>query len=482
MTDGGPILLGIDAGLSSLKVAAFDATGHLLGSASRPYVLRRTADGAVEEDPEQWLTLAAEAIQDLLAGGVCRPEQVAGIGLSARGSAGVFVDGDGQVIAGEWRDGRHWEQARALRERFGPHSDTRGLASKTRYLAEQEPATFARVAHPLFQKDFLLYRLTGTVATDPSSGPRDLVWPAAVWDWIGFPLERVPPVRPHTDIGGYLLPAAAEALGLPAGLPVGVGGHDGACANTGAGAVRPGQVCLTLGTNGVARSVSETPAPTVPWQGISAYHFLPGRWFCGGDAGLLGHAPTWLARILDEGHTALETMAAALPPGAGGVTFLPFLKGQVCPESRRNRRAAWLGLHEGADRAHLYRATLEGTACLVRQMADRLALLGLGSGDWRASGGGARSPLWLAIIAALLDRPLIVVEPEEGPRGACLFLAVGLGWYATVDEAVDTWVRPARIIEPAADLVAAYQPVFERFTRLDAAVAAVEQPQVDPRH
>ncbi len=187
-----------------------------------------------------------------------------------------------------------------------------------------------------------------------------------------------------------------------------------------------------------------------------------------------------------------DQMRMLVPPGASLwqpasiepvpviVSNLPWLAQATWSDSF-SVPTAWLGLYEGAGRAHLYRATLEGTACLVRQMADRLALLGLGGGDWRASGGGARSSLWLAIIAALLDRPLIVVEPEEGPRGACLFLAVGLGWYATVDEAVDAWVRPARIVEPAVDLVAAYQPVFERFARLDAAVAAVEQPQVDPR-
>jgi xylulokinase len=470
----GPVLLGIDVGLSALKVAAFDAAGRLLGRASRTYPPRRIEADRVEEDPEQWLTLAAAAVRELLAGGVCRPAQVAGIGLSARGSGPVFVDAAGRALAPHWLDRRHAPQSRRLTERFGPYADTRSLPSKTLHLAEHYPELFARLAHPLFVKDFLLYRLTGAVATDPSSGPRGLVWPREVWDWIGFPVERVPPVRPHTAIGGRLLPAMAAAFGLPAGLPVGVGGHDGACANTGAGAILPGQVCLTLGTNGVARSIAAAPAPTVPWQGISAYHYLPGRWCCGGDAGLLGHAPTWLARLVERGHDALEAAARPLPPGAEGVTFLPFLNGQVSPTRRPERRAAWLGLHADAGQAHLYRAVLEGAACLLRQIAGRLAALGLGDGAWSVSGGGANSQLWLEIIAALLDRPLVLVEPEEGPRGACMYLAVGLGWYDSVEACAAEWVRVRATIEPAPELVAAYAPVFARFQRLEAAVAAAE--------
>ena len=117
---------------------------------------------------------------------------------------------------------------------------------------------------------------------------------------------------------------------------------------------------------------------------------------------------------------------------------------------------------------------MEGAACLIRQIADRLAELDLGGGDWSVSGGGGNSRLWLEIIAALLERPLIVVEPEEGPRGACIFLAVGLGWYKSVEACAAEWVRPVAVVEPEPGLVAAYRPVLARFERFDAAVAAVD--------
>jgi xylulokinase len=470
------VLLGVDIGMSYLKVAAFDRHGRLVARGQAPYRTDRPSPGVVEQDPEQWVDLASGIVRQFIADGAFRPEQVAGIATSGRGSGAVFVDDAGRVLAPHWLDGRNEPQHRALVERFGHESDNRALASKTLHFKERYPELFARMRYPLFVKDFMLYRMTGVVATDPSSGPRSLEakWPEDVWSWIGVPLERVPPVRPHTEIAGTLLPEAAERFGLLPGIPVGIGGHDGACANAGAGAIEVGQVCLTMGTNGVARSIADHPAQQVPWRGISAYHYLPGRWCCGGDATYAGHTGTWLANILDRGHAELEVAARAVPPGSDGVTFLPFLHGQIAPERRARARAAYIGMSEMTGRAELYRATLEGVAYLYRSIRDRLFEMGLGDGEWRVSGGGANSALWMEIMAALLERPLLIVEPEEGPRGVAMFTAVALGWYPSVEACAAEWVRTVRTVEPDAALTDTYLPHYERYRRLADAVYAAE--------
>src|SRR5690606_34626089 len=119
---------------------------------SRPYERLRPAPNRVEEDPEQWITSSAALVRQFLAEGAFRPDQVAGISISARGSGAVFVDRDGQVLAPHWLDGRNAPQARRLREQFGPFADNRALPSKTLYLAEHEPELFARLGHPLYVK------------------------------------------------------------------------------------------------------------------------------------------------------------------------------------------------------------------------------------------------------------------------------------------------------------------------------------------
>ena len=465
------ILLGIDVGMSAIKVAAFDRRGRLVSAGQRGYVTERPSPGRVEQDPEQWIDLAGEIVREL---GI-DPQAVKGIAPSGRGSGAVFVGQDDRVLVPHWMDNRSGPQHHALVERFGPEADNRALASKTLHLKEAYPEQFARLKHVVCVHDFLLYRLTGVVATDPASGPRSVSaeWPADVWAYIG---AEPPPVRPLDALIGELRPATAARLGLRPGIPVANGGHDGACANIGAGAIRVGDVCMTMGTNTVARSISDHPAQQIPWRGISAYHFLPGRWCCGGDANHAGAAATWLARALDKGHAELEAQAVKVAPGSNGVVFLPFLGGQIAPERRSEARAAFLGMTADTGRAELYRATMEGVAYLYRSIAHRLEELELcrPGGEWRVSGGGARSELWMRIMAALVERPFAIGEPEEGPRGAAMLTAVALGWYPSVEACAEEWIRTVRRVEPEAELTAAYRGPYERYLRFADAVYSVE--------
>jgi xylulokinase len=142
------VLIGIDVGLSSLKVAAFDRAGRLLGRRQTGYQTERPAPGRVEQEPEQWLDGAGRLIQGMIADGAFAPEQVAGIATSGRGSGAVFVDTDGRVLAPHWLDSRNAPQHRRLVERFGPECDNRALASKTLHLKEEHPSSSRACATP----------------------------------------------------------------------------------------------------------------------------------------------------------------------------------------------------------------------------------------------------------------------------------------------------------------------------------------------
>ncbi len=476
------LILSIDAGSSFLKTVVFDREGKIVARERAPYETRHPAPGLAEQDPDSWLDLVAVSVDRLRRGGV-NTDEIAGIGLSGRGALAIFLDRDGRVLAPCWLDRRAAPAARALADTLGADLDyqTRSLASKTYHLKLHHPDAFARLALPLFLKDFLLYRLTGAVATDPSSVISPTGWPANLWDAVGFPVERLAPIRPHTALGGALAGPVADRLGLPAGLPVGVGGHDGACANAGAGALRPGQVCLTMGTQGVVRAIAAAPPVDARPKRVSPYPYLPGRWCCSGDLVLAGATPTLVARLLDPSpanpsgalHERMTAAAHDVPPGSHGVIYLPFPGGQVSPELRPSARAAFLGLSAGTTRADLYRAALEGVACAFRSVVEREREIGLALDDIRLTGGGAENDLWVRIMADVLNNPLTIVEPEEGARGAAMFLASGLGWFRSPDDAADAWVRTVRRVEPSADVVA-YEPIYRRFRRLADAVYAAE--------
>ncbi|HVC32084.1 MAG TPA: FGGY family carbohydrate kinase [Chloroflexota bacterium] len=474
------LILAVDAGSSFLKTVVFDRSGRIVARTSAPYVVHRPTPERAEQQPDDWIDLIASSVESLRAGG-CDPRNLAGIALSGRGGGAVFLDAAGTVLAPCWLDRRSAGAALELAAVVGENLDyqTRGLAGKTYYLRQSQPAEFRRLERAFFVKDFLLYRLTGEAATDPSSGPPNGRWPRQLWDAVGFPVDRLAPVRPHTAVGGTLTTAVAARLGLPARLPVGVGGHDGACANAGAGAILPGQVCLTLGTNGVSRAIAAAPPERARERRVSPYHFLPGRWCCSGDLVRAGSAPTLVATLLGAdastpaatagAHARLTREAREVEAGSHGVIYLPFPAGQVSPELRTDARAAFVGMTTATTPAALYRAALEGVACAFRSVIGRQRAIGLTLDDFRLSGGGAQNDLWAQIVADVLGRAITVMEPEEGARGAAIFLAVGLGWFDSPEEAVQEWVRPVARYVPSVQ-AASYERVYRRFCRLADAV------------
>jgi len=227
-------LVSIDLGTTRLKVAAFTPAGELL-----QHLAIRHKTPATGQRAEQWWQDAAAAIRRL------SPAQVAGLSLSGRAGAGVFLDRDGEVVADTWDDRRHGaELARlhAWRQGDGRYLSNYGAALVAKYLwlrAHQSDVA-AACRHALYAKDFLLFRLTGAHATDISSGPDAPQWDAALLRDFNLPPDLLPRPLPPWRIAGRLTPSAARQTGVPAGTPVAVGAHDGICANVGAGASRPG--------------------------------------------------------------------------------------------------------------------------------------------------------------------------------------------------------------------------------------------------
>jgi xylulokinase len=175
----------------------------------------------------------------------------------------------------------------------------------------------------------------------------------------------------------------------------------------------------------------------------------------------------WLQRTLDVPYETLLAEAAAVPAGADGVLFQPYLQGERTPHADPNARAAFVGLETRHGRGHLTRAVLEGVAYGLRDSLELLRALGVRADAARVSGGGARSGLWLRIVASTLGLPLERTEAEEGAAyGAALLGAVRAGVYADAHEAVAATVRVRDLVEPDADWQAAYGDGHARFGRL----------------
>lgn len=431
------LLAGIDIGSSAVKAGLFTLAGEQVA------VSRVPCDSTGEMEPEGWWQATQEALGRLDVSGVVAA------GVCGRGGTGVLLDEAGRVAAPSWSDGRAAETVRLVREEhpaLSPQSlNLLGRACWAR--AERG----VRVARAVSAKDYITWRLTGTWTSDPASG-------GSTGDACGV----LTPASAPWSLNGATVPGGP----FPAGTAVAVGWHDGAAAAFGAGAAHDASAPVTLGTTAVYRVVARQLPP-----GLRKYWDLtPGLTVTGGDITGAGRAFAWAQTVLAGAD------AARSPAGSRGVTFLPQFSGRIAPDRNPSARGAWWGLDGSQAGDDLLRAVVEGTAFALRQVRDWLAGHGLKARRIVATGGGARNPLQLRVLADVLGEPVLAADVEEGCRGAALLggVAAGLLDLERARQMAPAWQR----IEPSEAGSASYREAFARFLAVQAAAdrATEEQP------
>jgi xylulokinase len=469
-------LVGLDVGTSSAKGIVIDEAGAVLAEAEREYPLAAPRPGWAEQEPEDWWAASAAVLAELDA------DRADGIGLTGQMHGLVVLGADDRPLrpAILWNDGRSQPQCEAIEERLGVErlvalSGNRALAGftapKLLWLAEHEPDTYNKIRHVLLPKDYVRFRLTGERATDVADASGTLLLDVGARRWSGelaaaFGVDPawLPPVLES--------PAASGAT--PAGVPVAAGAGDQAAGAVGMGVVdAAGPASIALGTSGVVFAARDGYAPDPQGRLHAFCHAVPGAWHVMGVELSAAGALRWLrdATAGPDGASfdALTAEAERWPAGVEGLQFAPYLTGERTPHADADARAAFVGLGLRHDRGALVRAVLEGVA---HGLADAWDLVRAGGGGpaptvGRFSGGGARSDLWTAIVAATLDLPLERTASSAGAAfGAALLGGVAAGVFADVPAAVDACVRPAGRVEPDPALVTAYAQQRDAFRRL----------------
>src|SRR5437867_12001597 len=349
---------------------------------------------------------------------------------------------------------------------------------KVLWLRNREPWAFARLATVLLAKDFVLFRLTDTLATEPSDAsgtlmfdPARVRWSREILDAVGLPPSLLPDVGGSADVLGRVTPRAAGLTGLISGTPVVGGGADNACGAAGVGAITPGEAVDSWGTSGTVLAPTAEPRVDPALRAHTCCHVVPGVWYLMGVVLSAGGAFAWyrdqFARDLagsDQPDVRLTEEAAGIRAGADGVTFLPYLQGERTPHRDASVRGAFLGLSLAHTRAHLTRAVLEGICFALRDSVSILQELGLSPTHLLLTGGGARSPLIRRLQADVFGLPVTTVSREEGPAyGAALLAAVGAGAFPDLAAAVRRTLTREPLAYPDAQAHRAYQALYDRF-------------------
>jgi xylulokinase len=466
-------LFGIDVGTSAVKGLAVDEDGTVVARAEISYPLSTPHPGWSEQDPEDWWEASARALTELRSA-VGAP---AGIGLSGQMHGLVTLDAQDRVLrpAILWNDQRTGEECREIEQTIGLEqlialTGNRALpgftAPKLLWLRRHEPDVYARIARVALPKDYVRLRLCGAHATDVSDASGTLLLDVAARRWSDQVLEAL---RLDPD----WLPEALESpevSGLTAdGIPVAAGGGDQPAGALGVGVDRPGPISVVLGTSGVVFAALERFEADARARVQAGCHSVPGAWNAMGvmlsAAGSLG----WLRDAAAPGVSFDELIGAAgdWPAGTEGLLFLPYLAGERTPHADPDARGAFVGLSVRHDRGALVRAVLEGVAFGLRDSLDLIAELGRKPALGRVSGGGARSDLWLSIVASVLELSLERVAVDEGAAfGAAILGGVAAGTWPDVPAAVAATVRPGERIDPVLEWVEIYRSRRERYRAL----------------
>src|SRR5437867_7397644 len=383
-------LVGIDVGTTNTKTVIFDIeTGRIRAVGSSRTIVRHPVPEWSEFDAEDVWGTVLQSIQAAVQ--QCdRPERIHALSVASLGESAFPVDADGNVLhaAIAWYDQRtvaeaQWWENIAGRERIFTITGhiprpTYGV-SKLLWLRNHVPQVFERIHNWLSIEDFVLWKLSGSFATDYSIASRTmlfdqhtLTWSEPLLQQAGLPAAWFPPAFPSGTAIGTVRKEVAEQTGLPQQAIVSTGGHDHLCGALAGGVTQAGHLLESIGTASVIMAVSDTfrPSPELLAAGCNSYAYVVENTYVTlGVLNFAGGALEWIVTLLygqgEQGGVSPEIYAQALrqaaeiPPGSRGAIVLPSFLGSGTPYGQTSARAAILGLTPAHNRPELVRALME---------------------------------------------------------------------------------------------------------------------------
>jgi len=487
-------VIGLDIGTTSTIGILIGLPDRILHIATRPVTLTARHPGWAEEDPEEWWSNAASIVRELIEAGGISPRDVGAIGVTGMLPAVVLLDDKGRLLrpsiqqsdarcAAEVAELRKAVDEAAFTSKTGNGLNQQLVTAKLLWIKKHEPAIFARIATVFGSYDYINWRLTGERAIEQNwaleAGFVNLANHQIDDDLVslaGIPRTAVPRKTLSHELLGRVTEEAAKHLGLPAGIPVVAGAADHIASALAAGLTRPGDVLLKFGGSVDVLIATDHAAPD-PRMYLD-YHLVPGLYVPNGCMATGGSGLNWFVSNFGEGerpkadakglslHQWLDHLASAVPAGAQGVRILPYFLGEKTPIHDADVSGAILGLSLAHGPAHLWRALLEAYAYAIAHHIEVLNDMGHRTETYFASDGGAKSTVWMQIVADVLQKP---VQRLAGHPGSCL----GAAWTAAMGigaandwSAIDRFVSLADRLEPNPANAPIYKQGYAAFREL----------------
>jgi xylulokinase len=448
-------MMGIDLGTSGLKVIIIDTDGNIKAESSQSYKFDSPYNGYAEQNAGVWWSACCTCIREALAKLDASASFIRSLSFSGQMHGIVPLDKNSKVIRNVILhcDARSGEQAAKINalfkenkiaaSRFNPVY-TGFLLTSLQWMKEKEPPNYNNIRYVCLPKDYLKMRLCSEICSDYSDASATLafdienvLWSKEIIEAVKIQEEFFPECFASYNAIGKVSKEAAAETGLSEETIVVNGGGDQIMQAIGNGAIKPGSATVNIGSSGQVCFQSDKPVynPALSTNTFCAYE--KGRWLLMGATMSAGLSLKWLSKLLNDGSfKELDNEAEKIPPGSGGLIFLPYLNGERTPHVNPDLSGMFMGLNLNTTKTHLARAVMEGVAFSLNQCLLVCGELGLRAKELIASGGGARSGVWLQMQADVFNIPLkTTVAGEQAGLGAAITAGTGAGIFSSIEEA-----------------------------------------------
>ena len=456
--------MGIDLGTSSVKAVIMSAGGAVMATGSRKYPVDVPENGFAEQSPELWWEACSEAVGECIGLSGLRPEMIKCVGFSGQMHGTVAIDREKQPLrpAIIHCDQRSTVQAQLIKQRLGDEYVRNILLNPVFpgfqlvtlcWMREKEPRLYEQIYKVLLPKDYIRFKLTGEIATDYTDASGTLAFDIRKREWCSETMERLgidaaifPECLETSAPSGRVTKAAAGHTGLAEGTLVVAGGADQVMQALGNGVTGPKFSTITIGTSGQVFIPTQRPVAN---DGLNTHTFcgaFPGSWYTLGAILNAGICLNWFKNKVciktDEAYNDIDREIADLKPGGGALIFLPYLTGERTPLMDSYAKGVLFGITLNSDYRHIARAIMEGVVFALKECMDTCSGLGLAPGTLIASGGGARSRVWVQMLADIFNREIYTTNTSEHACiGAAIAAGKGCGLYSSIEEGCRTVVK-----------------------------------------
>ncbi|MCR4676049.1 MAG: xylulokinase [Sphaerochaetaceae bacterium] len=476
--------IGIDLGTSSVKILLVDEEGKILKTATRDYPLIFPNPGWTEQEPELWWNATLEALEELLSG--TDRTLVDGIGVGGQMHGLVILDRQDRVIrpAILWNDGRTGEEVEYLNSVIGKEKISECTANiafagftapKLLWLKKHEKENFERISKIMLPKDYINYLLTGVHSCDYSDASGMLLldvknrrWSEEMLKICSVREDQMPSLYESYQVTGTLKKEVAQKLGLRKEVCVTAGAGDNAAAAVGTGTTGDGECNISLGTSGTLFITSDKFRVDNN-NGLHAFCHADGKYHLMGCMLSSASCNKWFYEeiLKTDDYNAEQAGITDRMLGNNRVFFLPYLMGERSPINDTDARGTFTGLSMDTTRTDMVLSILEGVAFAARDNLEIVKKLGIDVKKSKICGGGARSRLWVKILANVLGIELEIPQTEEGPGyGAAMLSMVGCGRYKSVKEACDNLIKTVGTVYPDREISQRYEKAYGKYRKI----------------